>query len=45
VRLWEDLLEASHHILFLLIRVVDVRMALGSKTLALDLYNEVGEPL
>jgi hypothetical protein len=43
-RLWEDLLEAGHRIPFLLVRVADMRMALGSTVLALDLYDEAGDP-
>ena len=40
-RLWECLLE-EHRLPYLLLRVADVRMTLGSKVTALSLYDEVG---
>ena len=39
-RLWEDTLE-SYRIPFLLLRVADMRMSLGSRVTALALYVEV----
>lgn len=39
-RLWERSLE-SHRCPYLLLRVADMRMSLGSKIMALSLYGEV----
>ena len=39
-RLWECLLE-KHRLLYLLLRVAEMRMVLGSKVTALSLYEEV----
>ena len=39
-RLWEETLEI-HRVPYLLLRVADMRMSLGSKVTALQLYEEV----
>ena len=42
-RLWESLRE-DHRLPFLLLRVADMRMSLGSKVTAMALYEEVRVP-
>lgn len=42
-RLWESLLE-EHRVPYLMLRVADMRMSLGSKVTALSLYDEASSP-